>query len=51
MTQSTSTGIRHAIVAANQRLMEAFSRGDAASAAAAYSERGEVLPPNSNNGT
>lgn len=46
MAQSTSTDIRHAIVAANGQLMEAFSRGDAASAAAAYTEQGQVLPPN-----
>jgi hypothetical protein len=45
MAQSTSTDIRHAIVAANGQLMEAFSRGAAASAAAAYTEQGQVLPP------
>jgi uncharacterized protein (TIGR02246 family) len=47
MVQGTSTDIRHAIVAANEQLMEAFRRGDAASAAAAYTEQGQVLPPNS----
>jgi ketosteroid isomerase-like protein len=46
MAQSTSTDIRYAIVAANGQLMEAFSRGDAVSAAAAYTEQGQVLPPN-----
>ena len=39
--------IRDAIVAANETFMTAFSRGDAASIAAAYTERGQILPPNS----
>jgi ketosteroid isomerase-like protein len=47
VAQSISTDIRHAIVAANGQLMATFSRGDAVSAAAAYTEQGQVLPPNS----
>lgn len=47
MAQSTSTDIRHAIGAANRDFMAALSRGDIASAAAAYTEQGVVLPPNS----
>jgi ketosteroid isomerase-like protein len=47
MAQSTSTEIRNAIVAANGRFMAAFSRGDTAGVAAAYTTNGQVLPPNS----
>ncbi len=47
MAQSTSTEIRDAIVAANERLMAALSRSDAAAIAAAYTSNGQVLPPNS----
>jgi len=39
--------VRDAIVAANEKFMAAFSRGDAATIAAAYTERGQILPPNS----
>jgi ketosteroid isomerase-like protein len=47
MALSTYTAIRDAIVAANERLMGAFSRRDAAGVAAAYTANGQVLPPNS----
>jgi uncharacterized protein (TIGR02246 family) len=47
MTQSTSTEVRDAIVAANENFMATFSRGDAAGMAALYTENGQVLPPNS----
>jgi uncharacterized protein (TIGR02246 family) len=47
MAQSISTEIREAIVAANERFMGAFSRGDTAGVAAAYTANGQVLPPNS----
>jgi hypothetical protein len=47
MAQSTSIDSRHAIVAGNEQLMAAFSRGKAASAAVADTEQGQVLPPNS----
>jgi uncharacterized protein (TIGR02246 family) len=38
--------IREAISAANDKLMAAFSAGDAASVAALYTEQGQLLPPN-----
>ena len=47
MTQSTATGAREAILAANEKFMDAFGRGDAAGLAALYTEDGEVMPPNS----
>ena len=47
MVQSAATDIREAIVAANAQLTAAFSRGDAAGVAAAYTENAQVLPPNS----
>jgi uncharacterized protein (TIGR02246 family) len=47
MTQSTSTGVRDAIAAANENFMAAFKRGDAAGLAALYTEDGQLLPPNS----
>lgn len=42
-----SQEIRDAIVAANEKFMAAFGRGDAASIAAGYTESGQILPPNS----
>ncbi len=47
MTQSTSTEVRDAIAAADEKFMAAFNRGDAAGLAALYTENGQVLPPNS----
>ena len=47
MAQSAATDIREAIVAANAQLTAAFSRGDAAGVAAAYTTNAQVLPPNS----
>ena len=44
---TTSTGIRDAIVAANENFMAAFNGGDAAGLAALYTEKGQLLPPNS----
>ena len=46
MTQVTSTEVRDAIVAANEKFMAAFNGGDAAGLAALYTEKGQVLPPN-----
>lgn len=42
-----STEIRNAIIAGNEKLMAAASKGDAATMAALYTENGQVLPPNS----
>jgi uncharacterized protein (TIGR02246 family) len=47
MAHTASGEIRSVIAAANEKLMAAFRRGDAAGVAAAYTEDGEVLPPNS----
>ena len=47
MTQSTSTEVRDAIAAANEDFMATFNQGDAAGLAALYTERGQLLPPNS----
>ena len=47
MALSTSTAIRDAIAAANERFMGAFSRGDAGIVAAAYTANGQVLPSSS----
>jgi uncharacterized protein (TIGR02246 family) len=41
-----STEIRNAIMAGNEKLMAAASRGDAAAMAALYTENSQVLPPN-----
>jgi uncharacterized protein (TIGR02246 family) len=38
--------IREAIAAANRGFLEAFARGDAAGAAAVYTEDAAILPPN-----
>jgi uncharacterized protein (TIGR02246 family) len=46
MAQASSGEIREAIAAASARFMAVFSRGDAAGVAAAYTEDGQVLPPN-----
>jgi uncharacterized protein (TIGR02246 family) len=47
MTQSPTTTLRAAIAAPIAQFMTAFSRGDAAGAAAIYTDDGQVLPPNS----
>jgi ketosteroid isomerase-like protein len=47
MAQVTSTEIRSAIMAANEKFMTTFIRGDAAGIAALYTEGGQLLPPNS----
>lgn len=47
MSQVTSTEIRSAITAANEKFMTTFGRGDAAGIAALYAENGQLLPPNS----
>jgi uncharacterized protein (TIGR02246 family) len=44
---TTSAGIRDAIAAANEKFMAAFNGGDAAGLAALYTEKGQLLPPNS----
>ena len=44
---STPSPIQDAIVAANQKFMLAFGRGDAAGVAGLYAEDGQVLPPSS----
>ncbi|HXG17660.1 MAG TPA: DUF4440 domain-containing protein [Methylomirabilota bacterium] len=41
-----SSEIRNAIVAGNENLMAAMSRGDAVAMAALYTENGQVLAPN-----
>lgn len=47
MAEPVSTEVRDALVAANGDLMVACSRADTAGLAAAYTEGGQVLPPNS----
>jgi uncharacterized protein (TIGR02246 family) len=47
MTQSPTTALRAAIAASIAQFTAAFSRGDAAGAAAMYTADGQVLPPNS----
>ena len=47
MTQSSSTVLGAAIAAPIEQFMAAFSRGDAAGAAAVYTADAQVLPPNS----
>ena len=47
MAQTTATEVRAGILAANEKFMAAFSRGDAAACAACYTEQGQLLPPNS----
>jgi len=47
MAQTTATAVRAGILAANEKFMAAFSRGDAAACAACYTEQGQLLPPNS----
>jgi uncharacterized protein (TIGR02246 family) len=46
MTQATSTEVRDAIAAGNEKFMAAFGQGDAAGLAALYTEKGQILPPN-----
>jgi uncharacterized protein (TIGR02246 family) len=47
MTQVSSTEVRDAIVAANEDFMTTFKGSDAAGMAALYTEKGQILPPNS----
>ena len=47
MTQSPTTVLGAAIAAPIEQFMAAFSRGDAAGAAAVYTADAQVLPPNS----
>jgi uncharacterized protein (TIGR02246 family) len=47
MTQSPTTMLGAAIAAPIEQFMAAFSRGDAAGAAAVYTADAQVLPPNS----
>jgi ketosteroid isomerase-like protein len=47
MAQMTATEVRAAIMAANEKFMATFSRGDAAGCAACYTEQAQILPPNS----
>ena len=47
MTQSHATVLRATIAAPIEQFMAAFSRGDAAGAAAVYTADAQVLPPNS----
>jgi uncharacterized protein (TIGR02246 family) len=44
--RTTSSEVRNAIAAANEKFMAAISSGDAAGVAALYTENGQVLPPN-----
>lgn len=46
MSEHASTETHNAIGAANAEFMALFSRGDVAGLAAAYTEGGQVLPPN-----
>ena len=46
MPKATTSGVKNAIVAANEKFVAAFSRGDAAAIAALYGKDGQVLPPN-----
>ena len=43
---ANSTEVREAISAGDKMFMEAFERGDAAGIATLYTEKGQVLPPN-----
>ena len=45
--QEDNTKIRAAIVAQDEKFMEAFNKGAAAGIAALYTEDGQLLPPNS----
>ena len=45
--QDTSSGIRAAIEAADEKFMAAFNRGDAAALADLYTENGQLLPTGS----
>ncbi|MFN6962309.1 MAG: YybH family protein [Pyrinomonadaceae bacterium] len=45
-SKTSSTGLRSAIEAANQRFVEALGKGDAAKIADMYAEGARVLPPN-----
>ena len=42
-----ATNLRETFVAANQRFMEAFGRGDAGGLASTYTRDAKLLPPNS----
>ena len=46
MAQATNQAITKAITAATRGFLEAFGRGDAAGAAAVYTEDAAILPPN-----
>ena len=46
MAGSTLKEVRDAIVAANEKFVAAFNKGDAAGVAALYTEQGQLLPPN-----
>jgi ketosteroid isomerase-like protein len=47
MLGQADLSVTEAIAAANRGFQEAFARGDAAGAAAVYTEDAEILPPNS----
>jgi uncharacterized protein (TIGR02246 family) len=47
MAQTTAPEVRAGIMAAIENFMAAFRRGDTAGCAACYTERGQLLPPNS----
>jgi len=47
MTAPSTTGLREAIHATNQKFMKAFADRDAAGMAALYTGNGQLLPPNS----
>ena len=46
MPKATTSGVRNSIVAANEKFVAAFSRGDAAAIATLYGNDAQVLPPN-----
>src|SRR5438874_1534326 len=47
MPNSSTPGVREAILAANQKFMKAFADRDAAGMVALYTKNGQLLPPNS----
>ena len=47
MPNSSTPGVREAILAANQKFMRAFADRDAVGMAALYTRNGQLLPPNS----
>ena len=48
---TSATEVHQAIKAADETFMTTFSRGDAAGMAALYTEKGQLLPPNSDSVT